>query len=69
MIIATMTAADEAELEDPASLGLPQLFERHHHVPLLGPEEASLFITARNIKRSVQYITLRGGILLTAEVL
>ena len=52
MVIATMTATDEVALGDPASLGFPQLFEQHQYVPLLGPEEASLFIAARNINRS-----------------
>lgn len=51
MIIATMTATDQAALEDTASLGLPQLFAQHQYVPLLGPEEARIFITARNVKR------------------
>ncbi len=51
MIIATMTTTNQLGLEDPASLGLPQLFAQHQYVPLLGPDEARLFIAAKNIAR------------------
>ena len=52
MVVATLTCAEEALLQDPTSLGLPDLFDQHQFVPLLGPGEARQFITARNIRRS-----------------
>lgn len=55
MLVATITCSDEASLQDPTSLGLPDLFAQHQFVPLLGPDEARLFIAARNIKRYYKY--------------
>lgn len=52
MVVSTMTLAEQGQLEEPLSLGLPELFTQHMFVPLLGPEEAKVFIAARNIHRS-----------------
>lgn len=57
MIIATMTAPEQANsLQEATALGLPELFAQHQFVPLLGPEEAKLFIAARNIRRYIHRI-------------
>ena len=53
MVVSTMTLAEQGQLEEPLSLGLPELFTQHMFVPLLGPEEAKVFIAARNIHRFV----------------
>lgn len=52
LVIGTMTADDAQSLEDtPASLGLPQLFLRQFHVPLLDPPSVLALLSARNIHR------------------
>ena len=51
LVVGTMTAEDEAALEEPSSLGLPELFVRRHLLPLLDTRGALAFLTARNIHK------------------
>lgn len=53
LIVGTMSVLDEVSLQEPVALGLPELFAQQQLVPLLGPEEARLFIAAKNIRRLV----------------
>lgn len=54
LVVGTMIAEDSMALEEHSGLGLPELFMRHHYVPLLNTKSVLTFLGARNMHRYMQ---------------